>query len=104
MISFLFWLLACVQESGDVYYLELATVHHIHHILNGETGLSNVGGNHNLANTRGWPLEGLALIPRGHRGMKRDDPVLPLPIFGCAGQSFLQGRYLSYACSVCAAN
>lgn len=80
-----------MQGRGDMYYLELATVHHIHHILNGQTGFSNVGGNDNLANTRGRPLEGLPLIPRRDRGVERDDPMLPLPVLGCAGQPFLQG-------------
>ncbi|KAA6418269.1 MAG: hypothetical protein FRX49_11778 [Trebouxia sp. A1-2] len=56
-------------------YLEFATVHHIYHVLNGQTSLSNVGGNHNLAHSLRGALEGLALVTRGHRGMKRDDPV-----------------------------
>lgn len=30
-------------------YLELAAVNHINHILNGQTGLSNVGGQDHLA-------------------------------------------------------
>lgn len=78
--------------------LELATVHHIHHILNSQTGLSNVGGNDNLSHARGRPLEGLALVSRGHRGVQRDDPLLPLPVLGCAGQPVLQGGDLPYAC------
>lgn len=72
-------------------YLELATVHHIHHILNGQAGFSYVGGNHNFAHARGGVLKGLALIPGGHRGVEGDDPVAPLPVLGCAGQPLLQG-------------
>lgn len=72
-------------------YLELATVHHVHHILNGQTGFSDVGGDHNFAYAGGWALKRLALIPRGHRGVQGDNPVPPLPVLGCAGQPLLQG-------------
>ena len=88
-----------MRARGEVWYLELATVHHIHHVLNGQTGFSNVGGNDNLADPRGRPLEGLPLVPWGHRRVEGDDPVLPLPVLGCAGQPLLQGCNLSYSCS-----
>ena len=79
-----------LQSVGTHCYLELATVHHIHHILNGQTGFSNIGGDHNLAHAGGRALEGLSLIPRGHRGVEGDDPLAPLPVLGCAGQPLLQ--------------
>lgn len=73
------------KKKTALCHLELATVNDIHHILNGQAGLCNVCGNDNLADPFRGALEGLPLLSRGNRRMKRDDPMLPLPVLGCAG-------------------
>lgn len=87
-----------ISHDNALSCLELATVNDKHHIFNGQAGLCNICGDDNFANPFWGALEGLPLLSRGHRRMKRDDPMLPLPILGCAGEPILQCRDLTHTC------
>ena len=65
------------QEGG---HLELAAVDDIHDILDGQAGLRDVGGQHDLARAVWRPLKDAALLLGGHAGVQRQHQQSPLPV------------------------
>lgn len=46
-----------------------AAVHHVHDVVDGDGGLCDVGGQDNLPDTRGRPLEDVLLVHHGDVGV-----------------------------------
>lgn len=51
------------------FLLVCATVHHMHNVIDGDGGLSDVGGQDNLPDTRWRPLEDVLLVHHGDVGV-----------------------------------
>ena len=57
----------------EVLYLNFTTVHHKHHVLDGDGGFGNVGGNDHLPQPLPWPVKDVPLPCGGHETVERVD-------------------------------